>query len=208
MLNFDAIGNALANHAVLVDAGHGWDTPGKRSNDDSLRENEFNSAVQDKVGMLLSLAGVDYLMVANGWKDEAPVPRVKQCNDYISMMKSEGKACIGVSIHADAFNDEDANGFTSFYFRKGDRYSENGKLLASDIQNSIDTINDSKGSITNDRGIKGANFFILRDTACPFVLVEAGFMTNDYDLSWLLTDEYRNDLAIAIVQGLAEYANR
>ena len=207
MINIEAIGAALQDCALVIDAGHGWNTPGKRSFNDELRENEFNSAVQDKIGIILDLAGVEYILNANGWADVSPDNRVAEINEYVNGQKAKRKKCIGVSVHADAFHDEDAHGFTVFYYKRGETVSAQGKLLAKDVNDAMNDRNQQSGMVTKNRGIKGANFYILRRTTCPFVLVEAGFMTNDDDLRDLLDDGYRNDVALAIIEGLCKYAN-
>ena len=51
--------NAFKDFIVIVDDGHGWLTAGKRSFDGSLRENEFNAAVEDKLTMLLGFCGIE-----------------------------------------------------------------------------------------------------------------------------------------------------
>ena len=47
------IKSAFNKTVLITDDGHGWYTPGKRSTDESLRENEFNSIVEGKFMLLL-----------------------------------------------------------------------------------------------------------------------------------------------------------
>jgi len=60
-----------------------------------------------------------------------------------------------------------------------------------------------KATKRNDRGIKTANFAVLRETSMPAILVECGFMTNKEEAALLKSDAYRQTCASAIVRGLA-----
>ena len=59
---------------------------------------------------------------------------------------------------------------------------------------------------TNDRGQKIAHWATLRLLNCPAVLVEPAFLTNDVEGAKLATPEYRQRVAQAIADGVAEYA--
>lgn len=39
----------------------------------------------------------------------------------------------------------------------------------------------------------------------PAVLVEAGFISNQDDLDWLMEDNYQNKIAVAITLGICDY---
>ena len=54
--------------------------------------------------------------------------------------------------------------------------------------------------LTEDRGVKTADFQVLRETLCPAVLVECGFLSNPIDRE-MLTDsleQWRMGAAIAV----------
>jgi N-acetylmuramoyl-L-alanine amidase len=55
------------------------------------------------------------------------------------------------------------------------------------------------------RGVKQAGFYVLGGAAMPAVLVEIGFVTNPREEKKLKDARYRDDIARAIVDGLAEY---
>src|SRR5690606_5978285 len=55
-----------------------------------------------------------------------------------------------------------------------------------------------------DRGVKTANFAVLRETKCPAVLVELGFITNDEDRKLLVDPSFRDRLADALAAGVKE----
>src|SRR5690606_23136602 len=55
-----------------------------------------------------------------------------------------------------------------------------------------------------DRGVKAADFHVLRETKMTAILVECGFMTNREECELLKSDSYRRKCATAIVQGIVE----
>jgi len=56
-----------------------------------------------------------------------------------------------------------------------------------------------------DRGVKKADFFVLRGVLMPAVLVEVGYMTNTSDLSKLTKKNYQEAAAKAISDGIIEF---
>jgi len=56
-----------------------------------------------------------------------------------------------------------------------------------------------------DRGVKNANFYVMRHSAIPASLVELAFITN-YREEQLLADEgFQNDMAMAIARAIGRY---
>jgi N-acetylmuramoyl-L-alanine amidase len=56
-----------------------------------------------------------------------------------------------------------------------------------------------------DRGIKRARFVVIRDIAIPGVLIEGGFLSNDYDARLIATPSYRQQMALSILQAVQNY---
>ena len=56
-----------------------------------------------------------------------------------------------------------------------------------------------------DRGTKAKQFFVIANVTSPAVLVEGGFLTNKEDNSRLTSEDYREQLAAAISDGILRY---
>ena len=56
-----------------------------------------------------------------------------------------------------------------------------------------------------DRGIKRARFVVIRDIRIPGVLIEGGFLSNNFDARLIATPEYRQQMAGSIVQAVQNY---
>lgn len=55
------------------------------------------------------------------------------------------------------------------------------------------------------RGVKKANFFVLKYNSMPSVLVEVGFLSNPRESKLLMSREYRNKLAAGISEGVRSF---
>jgi N-acetylmuramoyl-L-alanine amidase len=100
---------------------------------------------------------------------------------------------IFVSIHYNAARRTSAHGIET--------YSENnrGAVLASRIQRDIVT-----RVSTENRGIRSAEYYVLRNCRLPAVLVECGFLTNPIEAQLALTPAYREQVAEQIAAGIIE----
>ena len=100
---------------------------------------------------------------------------------------------IFVSIHYNAARRSGAHGIET--------YSENnrGAVLAARIQRQIVT-----RVSTENRGIRSAEYYVLRNCRLPAVLVECGFLTNPVEAQLALTPEYRETVAEQIAGGITE----
>lgn len=186
----------IKTRKVAIDDGHGLETAGKRTptlpDGMIMKENEFNRRVAQLLAAHLVRSGVDVLMVAPSDLDTPLSVRTDTAN--------KAKVDFYISIHANAYG---AGGFNSvrgietFHYTNA---SENSKRAARIIHKHL-----LEGTKLPDRGVKTADFQVLRETTMPAVLVECGFMTNIEEARWLLTEIYRAECALEIAKGICEY---
>ncbi len=79
-------------------------------------------------------------------------------------------------------------------------YLEQSIILAQQVQNFSEKIAERQ-----DRGVKQAGFLVLRETAMPSVLVEAGYLTNEKEETYLASDEGRSAMGEAIFKAFKAY---
>jgi len=178
---------------IVIDAGHGPETAGKRSPDGSLREYHFNAPTARYVAdeLLHGYEGVEILMTHDDSRDVPLKERTDRANAW--------GADVFVSIHANAYGDggwNDAKGIETYVYTT--RPAAALKLAGAVHRNLI------RSTGRPDRGVKSANFHVLRETKMTAILVECGFMTNREECALLKTDEYRRKCAEAIVAGIVE----
>lgn len=174
------------------DAGHGKDTAGKRTPDNSMHEWEFNSSVVFYIiKELANYENVQTLRVDDptGKTDVPLKTRTDKVNAW-------GSQC-HVSVHANA----SGNGWSDVHGIETYTYTSKPKEaveLANKIQNELVKVT----GLTN-RGVKSADLHMVRETHMTSILCECGFMTNHNEATLLKSDAYRKKVALAIVVGLA-----
>ena len=173
---------------IILDAGHGPETPGKRTPDGALREYHFNSAVAALAGELLTKEGVTVKYTHEHLRDVPLRERTATANRL--------RADAFVSIHANAFGTgwTAAQGIETFIYPQA---GKNTTALASVVQKSL-----ISACGRPDRGVKKADFAVLRDTRMPAILVECGFMSNREEAALLQSKTYQRQCARAIAFGV------
>lgn len=194
---------------VLIDAGHGIDTPGKRSPDGRFREYLWNREIADLVLYGLLGSGIDASLVVKETNDVSLRNRVNRVN---TICNKEGVSnVILVSIHSNAAgNGKDwmnAKGW-SCYTTKGKTKSD---LIAECLYDAFEAeFKDRKIRKDKSDGDRDweENFYIIQKSKCPAVLIENFFYDNKEECEWLLKDETKERIALAIVKGIKKYLKR
>lgn len=187
----------LSGRIICVDPGHGGYDPGT-----------IRNGIQEKdIVLKIALYLRDYLQQGGAWvvltreKDldfleitAGPKKRLDMKNRC--QIIEEGGGELLISIHANCISSSIWRGAQVFY-REG---SEEGKLLASAIQNELIRILKN-----TDREAKSGDYYILRETSIPGVIVEAGFLSNPEEAELLNSPEYQKKIAWAIYLGIISY---
>jgi len=188
---------------IILDAGHGGISPfnneyvtaGKRSpvREDGTQfyEGVNNRILVDRIYDALKANGFDVVKLVDTWKDAPLSERVAKANQ----LHKEKKSYL-ISIHSDAFGNglewTSPKGVTVFTSKGETKSDYLAKWFRQELACNFD-------GITTDRGIKEANFYILRNTACPAVLLELGFHTNKQELTLMETEVWREAVVKSIV---------
>ncbi|KQL53079.1 cell wall hydrolase [Heyndrickxia shackletonii] len=175
---------------IMLDAGHGPNTPGKRS-PDNFKEFEFNSKVADFAKELLNEYKDVTVYFDHSKKEDVPL---KERTDKANKLRVD---CY-VSIHANAYGTtwNDAEGIETYvYVTKPKEAME----LAKKVQKNL-VIRTG----LSDRGVKTADFHVLRETTMTAILCECGFYTNKKEVALLKSKIYQKTCAEAIVKGIAD----
>nr|ADF97553.1 PlyM28 [uncultured phage] len=175
---------------IILDAGHGPNTPGKRS-PDGMREFQFNSRVADVMkAELEKYEGVTVYFAHDPKRDVPLKERTDKAN----------KLCVDLffSIHANANTGKmgDWGGIDSFVYTSNPKEA---RKLADIVQRNL-----IAATKLRNRGVKTADFLVLRETHMTAILVEHGFMDSKTDLPYLKSDAYRKLCAVTNVKSIAQ----
>ena len=190
---------------ILIDAGHGIDTPGKRSPDGALREYLWNRQVAELLYAFLVEKGYEVEYVVTETNDIPLKTRVRRVNEVCKTYGSNNVLLL--SIHANAAGNGswmNAQGW-SCYTTKGVTKSD---IVASCLYKAFEQeFPDRKIRKDMQDGDAGweQDFYIIRNTSCPAVLLENFFYDNKEECQFMLKDETKQRIARAIVKGIELY---
>lgn len=189
---------------VLIDNGHGENTPGKCSPDKRLREYAYAREIARRVEKCLKCKGYDAQRIV---EEETDIPlsvRSKRVNDICR--KVGAKNVLLVSIHNNAAGADgkwhEARGFSAHV---GLNASSKSKMLAQYLWNEA-----IQQGLKGNRSVPAApyiaqNLAICRDTACPAVLTENLFQDNKEDVELLLSEEGKEKVTATHVNAIVEF---
>ena len=194
---------------ILIDPGHGIDTPGKRSPDGLLREYLWNRQVADLILEGLVSAGVDASLVVTETNDVSLRNRVNRVNTICNRVGASN--VLLVSVHANAAG----NGSAWMNARGWSCYTSKGKTKSDQV---AECLYDAFEEEFQDRKIRKdmsdgdrdweENFYVLQKSKCPAVLLENFFYDNREECAWMLQEETKKRIASAAVKGIIKYIKK
>jgi N-acetylmuramoyl-L-alanine amidase len=194
---------------VILDPGHGGQDSGAMCG--GLLEKDLTLDVARRIDRLLDSEGIATLMTRLG-------------DTYVSLadraaFANRVRSCIFVSIHFNEDNKPVASGVETYY---ASHQITAGSSLASwlpflwrplselpnpESQRLAGFIQEALVARTRaiDRGTQPRQFFVIANVTSPAVLIEGGFLTNKEDISKLASEDYRDQIAAAVADGILHY---
>jgi N-acetylmuramoyl-L-alanine amidase len=198
---------------VVLDPGHGGQDSGAMCG--NILEKDLTLDVARRVDRLLQAQGLATLMTRVG-------------DGYVSLadraaLTNRARDCVLVSIHFNEGNKPVSSGVETYYAAHQaipgiaamsswlpflQRVSsESPKPESQDLAGLIQEALVARTGAVN-RGTKAEQFFVIANVRYPAVLVEGGFLTNKEDIAKIGSEEYREQLAAAISEGIINYRER
>lgn len=188
---------------VLIDNGHGENTPGKRSPDGRLREWAYSREIADRVVYELRKRGIDAERIV---KEDMDVPLSERCKRANAIYKETGKKAILISIHCNAAGSGaswmNAKGWSVFVSNNA---SARSKSLATSLCEVAESLNLVVRRPAPKQPFWQQNLAICRDTNCPAILTENFFQDNREDVDYLLSREGKEAIVRIHVEGITKY---
>ncbi len=184
---------------VILDNGHGNNTPGKRSpvweDGSQLFEWEFNRDIVNRIQKILSDARIKCTRLVPEMFDVSISERIVRANRIIAAANRDGCQCLLLSVHGNAGKGSGFEVFTSL----GKTRSDLAAQLFSDMSPEY-----LKGFAV--RGAKESDdISILPKTNCPAVLTENLFMDRLRDCLFMQSESGRQTIADMHVRVVQEY---
>lgn len=181
---------------ITLDAGHGGYDSGAVG-PTGVYEKNVTLAIALKVGKILEQNGIDVVYTRTSDNVSWPADVGQDLQARCDISDAAGSKYF-VAIHANSAEASDARGTETYYY---DGNSE-GQQLAQSIQTEL--IN---ATSFIDRGVRTANYYVIKNTAAPSVLIEVGFISNPTEEALLANGDFQDKLAGAIAKGIMKTAN-
>ncbi len=202
--------STLQKHAVrtiTIDMGHGGSDPGALGT--FSKEKNITLKIGRRLGRILQSYGFQVRFVRTS---DIKVPL-----ERIPVIQRQHRSDLFVSLHVNSAKDRSVSGLETYCLtpayapssgsnkikrevKPGNRFDNNNLVLAHNIQKGM-----LKRTGAADRGIKRANFVILRELNAPGVLIEVGFISNSLEERRLNNSVYIDALARGIADGIINY---
>ena len=183
----------MDGYKIVIDAGHGGADNGcSRA---GIVEKDINLSISKKVQSKLENMGYQVLMIRMDDTYISKEERVKMAN--------ESKGDIYVSIHQNASEDISVNGMEIWYEGNDLKREVESERLSMLIQKqTLEKTQAKERELRSDAG-----YHVTGSTNMPACLVETGFLSNKAEREQLMTEEYQDQIADGIVQGIDYYFN-
>lgn len=191
---------------ILLDAGHGESTPGKRSPDGRLREYKYCREIAQQVKNQLTNKGFQVELIVTDDTDVSLTQRCRIVNQYCDKYGKDNTVL--VSIHCNAAGSGadwmNAKGWSVFVSNNS---SNKSKQLAECLFESAKSEGLTLRKYSQTQVYWKQNLAICRDTKCPAVLTENLFQDNKDDVEFLLSEKGKETIIKLHVEGIIKYIN-
>lgn len=178
---------------VIIDNGHGVDTPGKCSpiwgDYTQLREYEFNRDVAQRIAYHCKMNGIPFQMLVPEAYDISLDERVRRAN---AIYRKDWHSFV-VSVHANAGGGTGWEAWTSKGKTKSDTFAT---IFYEEGEREFGKEWNIRKDITDGDADKESQFYILKHTLCAAVLTENFFMDTERDCRFIMSDEGRERIAL------------
>lgn len=190
---------------ILIDNGHGSNTPGKRSPNGSILEYKYTREIAQRVVDELKARGYDAERIVT---EDYDVSLGERCRRVNAKCKAHGSHnVLLVSIHNNAAG---AGGWMNA--RGWSAYTTKGRTLSDALADCLYKAAESyligqkirKDTQDGDPDWE-ENFYILRNTICAAVLTENFFMDSREDVAYLLSEAGKSEIVKTHVEGIIAY---
>ena len=128
--------------------------------------------------------------------DKVPDAKKEDLNQRVQLI-NETKPTLALCIHQNSYPDEKIKGAQVFYHT----ITPEAEDVATIVQEQLRTVDP-----TNTRQIKeNDTYFMLKNCQVPTIIVECGFLTNPEEAAKLTQEEYQDQIAQAICEGVVKW---
>ena len=187
-----------AVYTIVIDAGHGGRDDGC-SGINGTKESGINLAIAKTLKGYIETLGIKVVMTRqddNGLYDaNATNFKVSDMEKRIEIIEDNNPDIV-LSIHQNAYSDRSQYGAQVFFQESDDVSYQFAESVQSMLVNQLDSPRS---------GVIAGDYYLLKESNLPAVIVECGYLSNEREESLLKTEEYQQKVAYAIMCGVVKY---
>lgn len=182
LVSFTSLNN---KKLIVIDAGHGGHDNGATFT--NWNEKDIVEQISKKIFEQNDPSKVEIVLLRDTDNYISLTDRVNRINEL--------NPDLVISLHINANSQKDTSGVEAFVSEKNSNHKE-AKEQAEKLLNAI--ANDNLKS----RGVKPANMIILKNSNCPSVILELGFISNENDRKYITSEKGQNEIATNIIKSI------
>ena len=185
-------------HTLVLDPGHGGIDGGAIS-DDGTKESDLNLAIAEKTRLIAELLGQETVMTREAGSAATDFASYSEHADLVrrTEMINRTPGAIAISIHQNDFPTGQPSGaqvlFSPF---------DGSRLLACLTHDNLVRLLDPENRRLAEPAPKA--LYITAHAKCPVILVECGFMSNNFEVLKLCDPHYQSAIALILVASLIQ----
>lgn len=188
-------------NTLVIDPGHGGFDGGAIS-DDGSKESDINLAIALKLRSFCELVGQPFAMTRCDDSIRDDFAAYSEHEDLVrrTALINETPGAILISIHQNDFPTGQPSGAQVLYARTEGSESL-GRLCHQNLIQQLDPQNRRVAEPAQK------SLYITSHVDCPAILVECGFMSNNFEVQKLCSGDYQRSIALVLVASLLLYLN-
>lgn len=161
-LNEDEISTSLSGRKIVIDPGHGGEDNGNEVN--GIFEKDVNLIIAENLKEKLKKIKADVILTRDCDRELSLIERVKIINSE--------RPDFYISIHQNSFVMPTVNGVEVYCYLNDNEADKLGEIICSNMSRDLDTVK---------RGVRFADYYLLRESKVSGVLIECMYMSGDKD---------------------------
>ena len=187
------------NYTIVIDAGHGGPDPGSIGFKTKTFEADLNLKISNKLKEKLEDLKINVVMTRKT-QDALAEGRGKDFKKKDMEMRKEiikqTRPNMVISIHQNSYTNHSLHGAQVFYDKTSDISKQIAEMIQKEFQNSLNGAN---------KCISPGDYYMLKCTSAPSIIVECGFLSNEAEEKLLLSEDYQDKIVNSICRGILNF---
>ena len=171
---------------IVIDAGHGGKDFGATIGD--ITEKQVVQNIANKIKSFNKNSEIEIVLI----RDE---DKFIDLNERVSKINNLNPSLL-ISLHVNSSEKNYKSGVNAYVYRDNEFYSKSSEC-ANKLVNKL-----SEKLVRGE--VKDANYLVLKNSKCPAITLEIGYLSNELDKKYIVSENGQNQIANKILEYLEE----